>query len=82
MGLVNITLTLDSNLVRKLRRIAAERDTTLTGMVREYLEQVAAAEATSSRKQRELERVEQSFANFEFKVGKRIWRRSDLYARS
>ena len=79
---MNITLTLDSNLVRKLRRIAAERDTTLTSMVRDYLEHVAAAEATSSRKRREMERLEQSFAKFRFNIGKRTWRRSDLYARS
>ena len=79
---MNITLTLDSNLVRKLRRIAAERDTTLTGMVRDYLEQIAAAEATSNRKRREMDRVEQSFAKFQFKIGKRTWKRRDLYARS
>jgi len=39
---MNITLSLDSELVRRLRKIAVERDTTLSGMAREYLEISAA----------------------------------------
>ena len=42
---MNITLTLDDELVKEVRKIAVERDTTLTGLVREYLEQVAAENA-------------------------------------
>jgi len=38
---MNITLSLDTELVRRLRKIAVEPDTTLTGMVREYLESIA-----------------------------------------
>lgn len=47
---MNVTLSLDDELVKKLRKIAVGRDTTLTAMIREYLEQVAAADAAFGRK--------------------------------
>ncbi|MBV9074047.1 MAG: CopG family transcriptional regulator [Acidobacteria bacterium] len=79
---MNITLSLDTALVKKLRKIAVDRDTTLTGMVRKYLEQIAAEETNSVRKRRERERLQESFAKFQFKIGKRNWTRQDLYERS
>ena len=35
---MNVTLSIDDELVKKVRKVAVERDTTLTGMVRSYLE--------------------------------------------
>jgi len=81
-GFVNITLSLDDDLVKKVRKIAVERDTTLTGMVRDYLEGLATEAASSGRRRREREALEQSFDRFRFKVGKRTWKRADLYVRS
>jgi len=80
---MNITLSLDDKLVKEVRKIAVERDTTLTGLVREYLEKVAAESAASGRKRRELEALERSFKQFHFKLdyGKRTWKREDLYDR-
>ncbi len=82
MGNMNITLSLDDQLVKKVRKIAVEQDTTLTGMVREYLEQLAVEDATHGRKRREREALERSFEQFHFRVGKRTWNRADLHARS
>jgi Family of unknown function (DUF6364) len=79
---MNITLSLDDKLVKELRKVAIDRDTTLTGLVRDYLEKLAAENATSGRKRRELEALERSFKQFQFKVGKRTWKREDLYERS
>jgi hypothetical protein len=79
---MNVTLSLDDELVRKVRKIAVERDTSLTGMVRDYLETIAAEDSGSGRKRREREALELSFERFEFKVGKRQWKRADLHARS
>ena len=79
---MNLTLSLDDKLVKKARKIAVERDTTLTGMVRDYLENLAAEDAASGRKRREREALESSFERFRFKVGTRTWKRADLYARS
>jgi predicted transcriptional regulator len=82
MGSMNVTLSLDDELVKKVRKIAVERDTTLTGIVREYLENLAVEDSASGRKRREREALERSFKRFQFKVGKRTWKRADLYARS
>jgi predicted transcriptional regulator len=79
---MNVTLSLEDDLVKKVRKIAVDRDTTLTGMIRDYLERVAAEEAASGRKRREREALERSFVRFQFRVGKRTWKRGDLYARS
>ena len=81
-GDMNLTLSLDDELIKKVRKIAVERDTTLTGMVRDYLEKVAAEDAGSGRRRREREALERSFERFQFKVGERTWKRADLYARS
>jgi uncharacterized protein DUF6364 len=79
---MNITLTLDDKLVKEVRKIAADRDTTLTGLVRAYLEQVAEENAKSGRRKRELEALEKSFERFQVKLGKITWKREDLYERS
>jgi Family of unknown function (DUF6364) len=79
---MNITLSLEDKLVKELRKIAVDRDTTLTGLVRDYLQKLAAENAASGRKRREREALERSFKQVQFKIGKRTWRREDLYARS
>jgi hypothetical protein len=81
---MNITLSLDDKLVKDLRKLAVDRDTTLTGLVRDYLEKLAAESAASGRKRREMEALERSFKQFHRKLdfGKRTWNRADLYVRS
>jgi len=79
---MNVTLSIDDELVKKVRKVAVERDTTLTGMVRSYLETVAAETSAAGRQRRERETLERSFDRFQFKVGKRTWNRADLYDRS
>ncbi len=79
---MNITLSLDEKLVKDVRKIAVERDTTLTGLVRDYLQNLAREHATSGRKRREREALERSFSQFQYRVGKKTWRREDLYVRS
>jgi hypothetical protein len=79
---MNITLSLDDKLVKEIRKVAVERDTTLTGLVRDYLEQLAAENAVSGRRRRERDALKRSFSQFQFQVGRRTWKREDLYARS
>ncbi len=61
---MNVTLSLDEDLVKKVRKIAIDRGTTITGMIRDYLERVAADEAASGRKRREREALERSFKRY------------------
>lgn len=79
---MNITLSLDDRLVKEVRKIAVERDTTLTGLVRAHLQELAAEHAKSGRKRRELEALERSFQELKLNMGKRTWKREDLYERS
>ena len=78
---MNITLSLDDDLVREVRKIAVERDTTLTGLVRAHLQELAAEHAKSGRKRRELEALERSFKELHINVGKITWKRQDLHER-
>lgn len=79
---MNVTLSLNDALVKEVRKIALERDTTLTGLVRTYLEELAAENAKSGRKRREREALDRTFQRFQLKIGKRTWSRADLHARS
>ena len=78
---MNITLSVDEDLVKEVRKIAVERDTTLTGLVRDYLKQLAADHAKSGRKRRELEALERSFEEIQVNIPKITWKRADLYER-
>ena len=78
---MNITLSLHDDLVKEVRKIAVERDTTLTGLVRSYLQELAAEHAKSGRKRRELEALEESFRTLQFNMGEKTWTREDFYER-
>lgn len=71
----NITLSLDDATVKRVRRIALERDTTLTAMVRDYLEQVASSD--ESLRELQAKDICQSFARFSKPMGKKDWKRDD-----
>jgi hypothetical protein len=79
---MNITLSLDDKLVKEVRKIAVEKDTTLTGLVRTHLEQLAAEHSRLGRRRRDQEVLERSFNEVQFPMGKRTWRREDLHERS
>ena len=73
---MNVTLSLDDDLVKEVRKIAVERDTTLTGLVRTHLQELAAEHSKSGRKRRELEALEESF-----ETAQGQYRKTDLEAR-
>jgi len=79
---MNVTLSLEDKLVKEARKIAVERDTTLTGLIREHLQRLVEQNAALGRRRREREMLERSFAKFRFKVGERKWKREDLHVRS
>ncbi len=78
---MNITLTLDDKLVKEVRKIAVERDTTLTGLVRAYLQDLAAQQANTDKVRRDQERFLETFDRLKRPLGKRTWKREDLYVR-
>ena len=75
----NITLSIDDEIIRKVRKLAIDKNTTLTQMVRDFLSSIAERDAT--RKTHALEALEASFNEFSRDMGKRNWRREDLHER-
>lgn len=78
---MNVTLSLDEKLVKEIRKIAVENDTTLTGLIRDYLEKLAAESARSGKQRRALEALERSFRLYSSPLGKRNWTRAELHER-
>jgi hypothetical protein len=74
----NITLAIDEELLDRVRVAAAKRKTTVNGLVRAYLEQIATSEDKKSRFQR---RIRALRARTTFEVGPVTWTRDELYER-
>lgn len=75
----NITLAVDQNIIKKVRKIAVDRDTTLTAMVRDYLTSVAATDTIErAQKSRDLQ---MSFVSLKRPMGARTWSRDQLHDR-
>ena len=70
---------MNDEIIRKVRKIAIDKNTTLTQMVREYL--ISVAERDSNQKIRTLMELEKTFCELSRDMGKRAWRREDLYER-
>ena len=75
----NITLSIEDEIVKKVRKIAVDQDTTLTAMVRDYLRSVARrgdAEAENG-----VARLDRTFERFSRPMGPRTWTRDELHER-
>ena len=75
----NITLTVDDDIVKKVRKIAIDKNTTLTAMVRDYLNSVA--DRDEQEKKETVRRLRASFKCMSRDMGRRKWTREDLYER-
>ena len=76
---MNITLNVDEEIVKKVRKIAIDKDTTLTAMVRDYLTWVAKGD--SLERQQSIAALDESFEKLSRDMGPRNWSREDIYAR-
>jgi hypothetical protein len=74
----NITLSVDENVLATVRRHAAERDSTVNALVRDFLTNLAAHQdrAKSARA-----RLRQLSAQSRGRLGKKTWSRKDLHGR-
>jgi len=75
----NITLSVDDEIIKKVRKIAIDKNTTLTQMIRDFLAFVAARDA--AQRMQAVKELEMSFEQFSRDMGKREWRREELYER-
>ena len=63
----NITLSVEDDLYEESRVLAAQRKTTVTGLVREYLQSLSAAEERREQARREILRM---IGNSDGKIGR------------
>ncbi len=75
----NITMKIDDKLLKKARKIAIDKETTLTGMIRHYLERLVEREEMS--KTTVIAELEEAFSTRGVKIGKRRWSREELHER-
>ncbi len=75
----NITLSVDEGTIKKVRKVAVDKNTTLTSMVRGYLKNVASRE--DQQKMMAIKQLSDSFEANSRKMGARKWKREMLYER-
>ena len=76
---MNITLSIDEEIVKKVRKIAIDKDTTLTAMVRDYLTRVASSDAAA--RKADAAKLMETFEKVSRNMGPRTWTREELYDR-
>lgn len=74
----NITLAIDEAVLAQVRRIAAEQNTSVNAMVRDYLTQLATREDRVKEAMRNLETLSENSA---LEVGSGTWSRDELHER-
>ena len=74
---MNITLSIDEDIMKKVRKIAIDKNTTLTAMVRDYL--TAVANNDTGVKQERVAALRESIRRHSRDLGPRTWTRDDLY---
>jgi hypothetical protein len=74
----NITLAVDEDVLAAARRHAAERNSTVNALVREYLTNLAAQEDRAKRARARLRRLS---AQSRGRLGRKTWTREDLHDR-
>jgi len=76
---MNITLSINEEIVKKVRKIAIDKNTTLTAMVRDYLTSVTNNDV--ARRKEHIAKLKDSFHRMGRDMGPRKWTREDLYDR-
>jgi len=75
----NITFSVEDKIIKKARKIAIDKNTTLTAMLRNYLKSVVERESIS--KKTAINELNHTFENMSTNMGKRSWTRDELYER-
>jgi len=75
----NITLSVEDKIIKKVRKIAIDKNTTLTALVRDFLTSVADQDAQE--KDIVVAKLRKSFKKVSRNMGKRKWTREVLHER-
>jgi hypothetical protein len=74
----NVTLSVDEDILAAARRYAAERNSSVNALVREFLTAIARKEDRAKRARRRIRELSESS---EARLGSRSWSREDLHER-
>jgi hypothetical protein len=74
----NITLSMDEKVLAAVRRYAVERNSSVNGLVREYLTSLAERQDRARQARRELRRLSD---RSKARIGRRSWSRDELHER-
>ncbi len=77
--MANITMSLDEELIKKVKKIAVEKNTTLTGLVREYLTRIARQE--EQRREEVIDELSRIMNSSSVHIGEARWSRDELHER-
>ena len=77
--MANITMTLEDGIIKKVKKIAVEKNTTLTGIIRDYLTRLAKRE--EQRRQEVIEELSAMMNDGKVKIDKITWTRDELHER-
>ena len=75
---MNITLSVDEAVLSAVRRLAAERNSTVNALVREYLTSLAAHDDRATRARARLRELSNESPG---RLGRKTWSRDDLHDR-
>lgn len=75
----NITMTIDQDLLKKAKRTAFEKNTSLTALIRSFLEKMA--ERQDLKREETIVKLKNYFNDKKVKIGRKKWHREDLYER-
>ena len=75
----NVTMAIDEILLKKARKIAIEKNTTFTDLVRNYLNRLVEQEESSKREV--ISELKDLFNHSGAEVGEKTWSRNDLHER-
>lgn len=75
--MANITMSIEDQLLKSARKIAIEKDTSLTGLIRDYLKELV--EEKEVMKEITAAELESMFSLSEAVVGEIKWSRDDLH---
>ncbi len=75
----NLTLSVDEDVIKKVRKIAIDKNTTLTAMVRDFL--TSTANLDFQNRKESIRKLQSSFETMSRDMGERKWTREALYER-
>lgn len=75
----NMTMTIDDDVLKKAKKIAIDKNTTVSALVRTYLEQLALKKDKTV--ETIISELEADFSDKSVCVGQKKWSREELYER-